>query len=382
MKKLVTIIAALLALAMVLAPAGCGGDDDKETPTPLPTATIAGATITPASETPTPAYTGGKHTFKIAHGNGISTVTHKIWELADERLRHYTDGQVKLEIFPANSLYGNFEMWDALATGALDIGNILDYQVQMAGFEDFQIGWLQLFWGATPEEAMEHGRRFWNHPEGGQKIFSQTEPTGVKIVAIIPNSALQLFAGSFELKSLHDLKDKKCTSVGGITSIPIEYGGAKQVFVDTAEWQIAIEQGLVDCIVSAPEGAYSTKLYEVAGHGLLIDLITVNMFWSINLDLWNSLSTELQDIIQNKVIPEMLEFAEEEFPAAEQEGIRKLEEVGMVLSSISQEERIKARDDMWEITVNRGFLDNMDQDLIKLADHLRDEPYDTGYFYP
>jgi hypothetical protein len=54
----------------------------------------------------------------------------------------------------------------------------------------------------------------------------------------------------------------------------------------------------------------------------------------------------------------------------------------MVLSYISQDERIKARDDMWEVTVNRGFLDNMDQELIKLADQLREEPYDQGYFYP
>ena len=102
MKKLAMLLTPLLVLALILTAAGCG-DDDEETPAPTKTGT-ATPTVT-AEPTPTSqGYTGGKHTIKIAHSWPTTTYKHESIEYMDERLQYYTDGQVKLEIFPAGSL--------------------------------------------------------------------------------------------------------------------------------------------------------------------------------------------------------------------------------------------------------------------------------------
>jgi len=376
MRKLIILLTTLLVLVLMVCMVGCGDDDGEETPTPVPT--VADETPTPGAATPTPGYTGGEHTFKVAHNSVLTSVNHRRWEYANERLQHYTDGKVKLEILPAGSLYSSFQMWDALATGALDLALMVDYQFQMTGFVDYQILWLNFFWGETMEAAVEHNKRFWNHPDGGNKMFTQIEAEGVNILAVMPSINLQILANDIDMDSLYDMDGKKIAGTPGLGGLFLKPTGATLVLVDPSEFTMAFQQGLVDVLPRGPEAVYAYKLYELACCGFLADVLNVNQFFSMNMDLWNSLDPELQDIIQNKVLPEIIAWTEVELPASVEKALRDLEEAGMTLHYISPEERIEFRDITWEMAQDSGLLEQIDPDLLRLADALRSEPYDQA----
>jgi len=378
MKKLMIVLTILLALSPVMSTAGCSSDDEATKAPALTAAVTATATPEPAEK----GYTGGEHTFKISHGGSTTSFGHLQWQYIDERLRYYTDGKVKLEIFPMYSLYTAFEEWDAVVTGACDIAGIADYQIQMAGFLDFQIPWLNFFWGATRDETMEHDRRFWEHPEGGGTLLSQVEPRGMKLVAAFPSDPQQVIIADFEMKSVFDIKDRKIPSVGGMSGLVLDHAGAKHMPLDVSEWALALQQHLVDCISLGAEAVRTYNLYEVAGYVFLFDPIAVHTYWAMNLELWDSLSPELQDIILNKVVPEVTDWIWEKIPENNQANLDYLEEVGVTYYYMPQDERIAARDAIWEMTKEKGILSQMDEDLVRLADCLREEPYDQGCYFP
>ena len=383
MKKLYMLLFPLLLVALIVTAVGCGGGKEEATPTPTRTPTASGVTPTPGGGTPAPVYTGKSHTFKLAHSSAVTTQIHQQWLLADELLRKYTNDKVKLEIYPAASLYSSFELWDALSTGALDIASLGDFQPQMAGYLDFQIGYIPFFWGDTVEEAWEHDKRFWEHPDGGTTLFAEVEDAGVKILGAFTTGVLQVGMNNFGMDSQYDMKGKKAPSVGGLTGLNTAFVGAQQVVIDPAEFAIAFQQGLVDLVFRGPDSILALKLYDVAKDGFVISSLISHNFWAMNLDLWDDLEPELQDIIQNKVIPDLKAWAEETFRADENNALQELENLGVNITWETDQERLEIRDATWDMAWDKGFLDDMDVDLIKLADRLRTAPYDQEYFtYP
>jgi TRAP-type C4-dicarboxylate transport system substrate-binding protein len=96
----------------------------------------------------------------------------------------------------------------------------------------------------------------------------------------------------------------------------------------------------------------------------------------MNMDLWNSLEPELQDILQNKILPEMATWWAIEQPAAVEKAMADLEEEGFNLRYIDPDERREFRNLTWNTAKESGLLDELDVEFLKLADALRNEPYD------
>ena len=389
MKKLTLILIALLVLALVVTAVGCGGDDDeKTTPTPAPTITVeptATATGTGPSPTATPeppAYTGGEHTFKFSTTSTLETLGYRRAEYLDERLRYYTDGKVKLQIYPGGSLYGAYEMYDALATGALDMAFMSDYQFMMNGFTGFEMFWLNCWWGETMEEAGEHNNRFWAHPDGGRKLFAEVGEGGVKMLTNLPSSNEQWLINDFEMKSLWDMKGKKIAGAPGLGGLFVKRTEGIVAIIDPVEFTIAFSQGLVDIYPSGAETVMSMKLHEIACCSFVVDVLNVVTFISMNMDLWDSLEPELQDIIENKVAPDVVAWSEVEDPLSRAKSEQEVEDIGHTVYYVSQEERLDFRQGCWDLAQESGLLDQIDQDLLKVADRLRNEPYDQGEFFP
>ena len=385
MKKLSMILVPVMLVALIITAVGCGGGDDNEiTPTPIATAPAPTVTQEPgAIATPIPVvYTGGKHTFKLSHISPAESIGQRQAEYLDELLRRYTDGKVKLEIFPAASLYGSFEMWDALSTGSLDMAFMSDYQFQMAGFSDYNITWINFFWGETMETGGEHNMRFWDHPDGGKKMFAQVEARGVKVLSFLTNNNEIWLVNDSNIKSMHDLKGRKTAGTPGLGGLFVTRAGGIMTIVDPAEFSIAFQQGLIDVYPTGASGVVSYKLYNQACCSFVVDAINTCSFFCMNMNLWNSLEPELQDIIQNKVTPELVAWARVAVPADTAKAKQDVDEKGMAVYYISPEERIEFRDAVWDTAKKAGFLDDIDQDLLKLADQLRSEPYDKGYFFP
>ena len=81
-------------------------------------------------------YTGKAYTFKVSHEHHPNDFGSKIWGKLNEALQKYTNGQVKLEIFPFATLYNGIEGFTAVSTRAIDIAGLTDYVPQLWGYTD------------------------------------------------------------------------------------------------------------------------------------------------------------------------------------------------------------------------------------------------------
>jgi len=105
-----------------------------------------------------------------------------------------------------------------------------------------------------------------------------------------------------EIASLEDLKGKKIRASGRLTGKLLEALGAEAVSVGFGEVPGALQKGVVDCAVTGAGSGYSAGWWEVSTHLMPIPLGGWDpVVTAINLDKWNSLSSEEQDLIESSV---------------------------------------------------------------------------------
>ena len=171
--------------------------------------------------------------------------------------------------------------------------------------------------------------------------------------------------------------------MGGMSDLIVASVPAISVFIDPAETTIAFQQGLVDVMFVDPSTVRSQKLYNIARYGLISSVVAPHAVISMNLARWKSLSPDLQDIFINKIVPEVNSYYRDVVMPDYLQGIEDLQNnYGMTIHWMSLEERVSFRDRAFKLAEEKGYQGLMDIELLKLADRLRLEPYDTNELFP
>lgn len=122
-----------------------------------------------------------------------------------------------------------------------------------------------------------------------------------KLLAIAPYPPQVVFCKG-DVSSLADLKGKKIRGSGRMTTNFLEALGAEGVNVAFSEVPGALERGVVDCAVTGAGSGYSAGWYEVSDHLLTLPLGGWDsVVTAMNMDKWNSLSPDLQKLIQDQI---------------------------------------------------------------------------------
>ncbi len=126
-----------------------------------------------------------------------------------------------------------------------------------------------------------------------------------KVLGVAPYPPQVVFCNA-EIASLDDLKGKKIRASGRMTGKLLEALGAEAVSVGFGEVPGALQKGVVDCAVTGAGSGYSAGWWEVSTHLMPIPLGGWDpVVTAINLDKWNSLSAEQQDLLQATVTAEL-----------------------------------------------------------------------------
>jgi len=173
----------------------------------------------------------------------------------------------------------------------------------------------------------------------------------------------------------------KLRSIGGITDLPARYQGSVGVNLDIHEDRMAYEQGVVDVHMTVVDMAYTEGWHDIASYGLVYSVVTNHTNFCINLGLWNSLPLDLQNILANKVIPEVYEWTWDQLEQNDDYYTQLLEEEGMIVHWMPEEERTDFRQAILNMPEAESSLNLIDYNMLELADHLRSEPYDEGPNY-
>jgi C4-dicarboxylate-binding protein DctP len=200
----------------------------------------------------------------------------KFKELAEA----YTNGRVKVEIYPNSQLYKDKEEVEALQLGAVQMLAPSLAKFGPLGVKEFEVFDLPYI---IPDKAVL--ARIVNGPVGKQ-LFQKLEPKGIRGLAYWDNG-FKIMTANKPLRKPDDYLGQKLRiqSSKVLEAEMRELGAVPQVLAFSEVYQ-AMQTGVVDGNENTPSNVYSQKMHEVqkfatlTGHGYIGYAVIVNVkFW-------------------------------------------------------------------------------------------------------
>ncbi|GAB6179828.1 TRAP transporter substrate-binding protein [Desulfotomaculum defluvii] len=307
MMKKKFLLLTVLMISLMLAVVGCGGGGTEKD-----------ATTGDSSE---------PVTFKLGH---VTQVTHPYNVAAEsfkEKVEKETNGRIKIEIYPARQLGGDRDMLEQIQNGSLDMGFISS--AVFSGFTPVLDG-LQLPFLMGDYETLNKAVK----SDESKALLDALKNINVKGLAFYDAGFRHFVTIKKPVETPADLKGLKLRIVEsplmldifntlGTNPTPMAYG----------EIYSGLQTGVIDGIEMDLAAIWAEKSYEVAKNVSLASIFpfpTVNI---INMDKWNSLSPEDQEIMQ-RVAWEVIDENHEFIKKADEESIANLKGAGVNITEI------------------------------------------------
>jgi TRAP-type C4-dicarboxylate transport system substrate-binding protein len=346
-------LALTLSLSLL---AGCGLAS-KDTSTPSTPSTSGGA----ATGDVKPITLKLSHQFPAAtstEGDFRGQIAMKFAEEVEKR----TNGEVKIEVYPANSLMKAKEQYDGLLTGAVDLSV---YPLDYAGGKIPQLGITLM-----PALVQNHKQaQAWENAEIGKKIEGIVEDNGVKILVWVWNAG-GIGVNGDPIVAPSDVKPgMKIRAAGKLVEKMLAEAGAGITSMASSEIYSAMQTKVLDAAVTSASSFASYKLYEVVQSYTTSEK---NTFWFmfepllISNATWEKLTPEQQKIIE-EVSADLQPFAYQASEDDDAATSKVFREKGVNVVDMTDEafaEWQKLAKPVWE-----GFAKNVEggQELIDLA---------------
>ena len=276
MKKFLSLVLVLGLSAALLA--GCGGSSNEEP------AGDSGESGGDAS---------GYDTLNIiaAHGAAETTSENLSFLKFEELIEERSGGAVTVDLYPNQQLGGDREYTEAATQGNVTMGgpstaNIAPFVPALNAFETpFLFSDRETAYAALDSDA-------------GQALLDSLESAGLKGLGYFENGFRQLTCNK-EINSLEDLKGLKIRVMENEIHLAIWTAlGANPGPLTFGELYTALQQKSFDAQENPAELIYNTKFYEVQDHVYLTNHIYTPYIIFMNLDVWNSLNEQTQQLIQ------------------------------------------------------------------------------------
>ena len=229
-----------------------------------------------------------------------------------------TNGRIEVKVYPNSQLVKGAEVFRALSA------NVHQISLIPAGYVTGEIPVAE-FWSLpfSPWQDFETVNRIVNvtfdiwsaeYARNNAKYLGQ----GCSSI-----SAANLYAKT-PIRKVSDLAGKKMRSSGRSVDTAFRAVKASPVNMAASEQYMALQTGTIDGVVTGPGSVTSYKLYEVAPYWSEIPFVMPPYSWAVNLEEWNKLTPELQQIVldakkemdQTTAAAEKIEKKEEEHEIA------------------------------------------------------------------
>ena len=245
-----------------------------------------------------------------------------------EEVEKKTKGDVKVEVYPGGQLFGYRNGIDAATMGAVEMGlTALGHWGGHNPVFSFSDYFLLI-------DDMDHWFR------ARDDIHAILEPLfEKKNVKLLYYSAYggNGICGKVQIESVNDIKGLKVRAPVPGAMASLAAWGATPIKIASAELYDAMAKGAIDAFSSSWSSMYSRKYYEVAKHavGPIWWTVWINF---INLDTWNNLSKETQEILM-EVSRETENRSLGVMKAFDEKSLEKLSQVGTVKILTSEEKK-------------------------------------------
>src|SRR5215470_452261 len=263
-------------------------------------ATVAGAALIFVG----PAHTQSPIIVKFSHVVAPETPKGKGAEKFKQLAEQYTDGKVKVEVYPNSQLYKDKEELEALQLGAVQMLAPSLAKFGPIGVREFEV--FDLPFIVPNKEAL---RRVTEGPLG-KKLLGLLEPKGIVGLAYWDNGFKDMSANK-PLRTPDDFRGLKMRiqSSKVLEAQMRALGAIPQVMAFSEVYQ-ALQTGVVDGTENPPSNEYTQKMHEVQKYTMLSDHGYVGYAVIANKRFWDGLPADIRTGLE-KAMAEATTFANE-----------------------------------------------------------------------
>lgn len=278
------------------------------------------------------ASSGEKITIQAAHVVATDTTQHAAFEEFKRLVEEKSDGRIEIEIFPDGQLGGERELIESVQAGSIQmaspsVGVLANFSSALTVF-DFPF----IFKDVDTARQVLDG-------DFGQELLAGLEENGIKGLNYGELGYRHFSNNSKEVVYPEDVKGMKIRTMEVPMHIEFwKHVGANPTPLAFTEVFTALSQGVVDGVENTLGLIYTGKFHEASKYITTTGHIYDPEIYIMNLDFYNSLSPEDQEIIESSM-KEAVQFLRQANDDAEDELRANLEADGAIFRDLSDEEK-------------------------------------------
>lgn len=288
--------------------------------------------------------------FACSSGTALEAGSSKFKELCEE----YSNGKITVDVFPDNILGDDKLVVEGAQIGDIDIA-VSSTTPLSAMYNDyylFDAPYLFL----NVDEVYDVGF----NGETGQQIQNGVGSLGLKGISWWENGFRNLTNNSTSITEPGQLKGMKIRTMENSLHLKAWQAlGANPTPMAFTELFTALQQKTVDGQENPLGLIESNKFYEVNNYISLSQHVYTPYCVLMNLDKWNSLTPEQQDIV-SRAMKEATEVQLTESQAFESEAVELMEEYGCQVNALTDEQKKVFQDIIIDAGVHRLAKDGME----------------------
>ena len=225
---------------------------------------------------------------RLGHSLDTQHTVHKAMVYLGERLAFYSQGKMKVIIYPSSQLGSEREMVELL-----QIGSLAMTKVSASPLEGF-VPEMQLFSIPYVFRDREH---FWTvlDSELGKSLLEGTEKVRLKGLGYYDAGSRSFYTTNKAVHSPADLAGMKIRVLNSPTAVrTVKALGGAATPVSWGELYTALQQGVVDGAENNPPSYYLSRHYEISRYYTLDEHTSVPDVMLASLKVWNALTQEQQ----------------------------------------------------------------------------------------
>lgn len=254
---------------------------------------------------------------------GTLPVTHHLSEAQKtfaDLVAEKTDGELKIEVYPAGQLYRAHDIPTAVVTGAIDIGfNLTNVWTSDAISDINDIPFLF--------RDADHAKAAWELDGQLFALYSETlatrqmKPLGVMFFG----SLFDISNSGKPLVLPEDFAGMKIRAYGSLSSEAVRTLGGSPTTLDPGEMYLGLQNGTIDGAITGLTSIDARKLWEAGNYATIAQAAFGVFAVNMNLTKFNSL-TEKQQIALMEASQEVFQITAEESARQDEKSLDFLQE--------------------------------------------------------
>lgn len=262
-----------------------------------------------------------KH-LKIGHGLDRSHPVHLAMEYMAEKVADKSDGKIEITVYPSQQLGTERECLELLQIGSLAMTKVSASVLE--GFApDFKVFSLPYIF-----RNEEHKFNFYESDLGLQ-LLQSPEKFWLRGLCYYDAGSRSFYTIDTPIQTPADLEGLKIRVQESPTSVKLVNSlGGSATPISWGELYTALQQGVVDGAENNPPSFYLSRHYEVCKYYSLNEHTTVPDVLLISTVIWDDLTTQQQNWIQEAAL-ESYNYQKKLWQKATEEALTKVQEAGV-----------------------------------------------------